>query len=65
MNNSKFVTEISVTDPDTNNVIDIAIYKHENGGMFGVDSSYITQVLGDDESVPDVFSPGQSVLLNE
>lgn len=65
MNNSKFVAEISVTDPDTNNAIDIAIYKHENGGMFGIDSSYITQVLDDNEPVPDIFNPGESVLLNE
>lgn len=65
MKNSKFVTEVFVTDPDTKNVIDVAIYKHENGGMFGVDSSYIDQVLGENEPIPDVFNPGESVSLDE
>lgn len=51
MKTAKFVTEIQVIDPDTKSAIDIAIYKHENGGMFGIDSSYIEQVLEDDETI--------------
>lgn len=49
MKQAKFVKEITVIDPDTNSPVDISIYKHENGGMFGIDSSYIEQVLEDDD----------------
>ena len=51
-----YVKEIDVIDPDTLGVVTIAIYKHENGGMFGIDSSYIL-AIDDDEPmyVPDVF----------
>ena len=51
MKTAKFVTEIQVIDPDTNSPIDIAIYKHENGGMFGIDSSYIEQGLDDEDDL--------------
>lgn len=37
-------------------VREITIYKHQNGGMFGIDSSYIEQAFDDDEiKIPDVF----------
>lgn len=51
MKQAKFVKEITVIDPDSNLPVDISIYKHENGGMFGIDSSYIEQVLEDDETI--------------
>ena len=60
MTKAKYVQEITVTDPDTNAPVEIAIYKHENGGMFGVDSSYVEQEAdeNDDDNaiVPDVFN---------
>lgn len=43
----KFIQEIQVIDPDSNAPVDVAIYKDvESGGMFGVDSSYISQEIG-------------------
>lgn len=51
MKKAKFVKEITVTDPDTGGDVEVAIYKHENGGMFGVDSSYIDQCLDDEVAV--------------
>jgi hypothetical protein len=57
---AKFVKEIVVEDPDTGNLIEMEVYKHENGGMFGIDTSYVDQVLGDGESmelcIPDPFA---------
>ena len=44
----KYVKEIMITDPDTGGEVDIAVYKHEGGGMFAIDSSFIDQVLDDD-----------------
>ena len=61
---AKFVREITVIDPDTLGEVQLAVYKHENGGMFAIDSSFIDQVLADraDDgeteylSIPDPFA---------
>ena len=58
MYNSKFIKEVVVIDPDSKGEVDVALFRHENGGIFGVDSSYIDQTFDDDEliAVPDPFS---------
>ena len=57
MQTAKFVTEIKVKDPDSNAPVEISLFKHENGGMFALDSSYIVQVLPEEGDciVPDPF----------
>ena len=56
MNKGSFwVTEVTVTDPNTGFPVELSVYKHENGGMFAVDSSYIEQVLEEDQPIPDPF----------
>jgi len=57
MNRAKFVKEVTVIDPDTEGEVKISIFKHENGGMFGIDSSYIDQVLPDIDEQPEVYVP--------
>lgn len=56
---AKFVKEITVVDPDTKGEVQLSVYKHENGGMFGIDSSYLSQVLDGDDAmelcIPDPF----------
>jgi hypothetical protein len=49
MQKAIFVTEITVVDPDTNGNVSISIFKHENGGMFGIDSSFYEQDLCDED----------------
>lgn len=49
MRTAKFVKVITVVDPDTNNEVQLEVYKHENGGMFAVDSSFLEQVARTDE----------------
>jgi hypothetical protein len=44
---AKFVKTIKVIDPDSKLEVEIEVYKHENGGMFAIDASFIEQVLGD------------------
>ena len=67
----KFVGEVKVTDPDTKNDVNVAIYKHDNGGMFGVDSSFIEQGAEEDPKddlivyVGDPFNYKQKVKLIE
>jgi hypothetical protein len=61
---AKFVTEISVTDPDTNGQVKLAVYKHENGGMFAMDSEYLDQCVDEDSPViPDPFATKFSKLM--
>ena len=48
MTTAKFVTEIQMKDPDTGNNVQLEVYKHENGGMFAIDSSYLEQNFEDD-----------------
>lgn len=43
LQHATFVQEITVIDPDTKGEVEISIYKHQNGGMFGIDSSFIEQ----------------------
>ena len=60
MNKAYFVEEIVVTDPDSKGLVELEVYKHENGGMFAIDSSYLDQVARTDDYdrpiVPDPFS---------
>ena len=49
-----FVKEITVTDPDSKGEVELAVFKHSNGGMFAIDSSYIVQVLDEDDQTPEI-----------
>jgi len=52
-----FVKEIMVIDPDTGGEVELAVFKHSNGGMFAIDSSYIVQCTGDDDDIPEIQDP--------
>ena len=72
VNVANFVNEIEVIDPDTNDVVHLAVYKHQNGGMFAVDSSFIEQVAEEcsagDAVINDPFAdvlPGMDLVLTE
>jgi hypothetical protein len=58
MKKAKFVKEITVVDPDTKGDVQISIYKHENGGLFGMDSSFLDQCTDEDSYpiIPDPFN---------
>jgi hypothetical protein len=43
---AKFVTTVTVTDPDSELPVDVGIYKEAGGGMFGVDNSYLEVDVG-------------------
>ena len=51
---SQFVKEVTVIDPDSKLEVELAVFKHQNGGMFAIDSSFIVQCTGDDDSIPDI-----------
>jgi hypothetical protein len=58
INNAKLVGQITMTDPDSKGDVDMSIYKHENGGMFAIDSSYLEQCTDSDSYpiIPDPFT---------
>ena len=62
---AKFITEISVLDPDSGGMIQLSVYKeNESDGMFAIDSSYITTFDDDDEIiVPSLFGNGKIKLI--
>jgi hypothetical protein len=61
---SKFVAEVVVKDPDTGNYVEVEIHKHPNGGMFGMDSSYLDQKFGGEEDaiIPDPFNDNENMV---
>lgn len=44
---AKFIKEITVIDPDSHLPVEVAIYKEEAGGIFGVDSSFLANTEDD------------------
>jgi len=64
---AKFVQEIIVKDIDTKGDVQLSVYKHPNGGMFAIDSSYLEQTTDCDEYpvIPDPFSDGDWIMLIE
>jgi hypothetical protein len=53
------IKDIVIQDPDTGSDVDVSIFKHQNGGIFGMDSSYLEQAAQECSSgnpvVPDPF----------
>jgi hypothetical protein len=62
---AKFVTEIKLLDPDTYGAVHLSVYKHQNGGMFAIDSSFIEQVLDEDEPIQDPLNCKGKIQLIE
>jgi hypothetical protein len=67
MKTAKFVKEITVSDPDTNEEVQISVYKYENGGMFAMDSSWLDQCTDEDSYpiIPDMFEETEMIMLVE
>jgi len=63
---AKFVKEITVIDPDSKGEVELSVFKHQNGGMFALDSSYIEQVLPEEGDcyIPDPFSDEHDIETN-
>ena len=58
MRSARLIQQIDIIDPDSKGEVNVCIFKHENGGLFGLDASYIEQVLDEDGDavIPDPFS---------
>ena len=62
MNTAKFVIEVTVTDPDSNLPVELSVFKHDNGGMFAIDSSWLDQCTNDYED-PLMADPFEDPLM--
>lgn len=64
---AKYVEEITVTDPDTGGLVELDVFKHENGGMFAIDASFLDQCYEDDENpvIHDPFTEPTTQDANE
>ena len=51
MKKAYFVAQVTVTDPNTGADVELEVYKHQNGGMFAIDASYLESIgdIGEDE----------------
>ena len=58
----KQITEVSILDPDSNEMVDITIYKMETGGMIGIDSSFLSNT---DEPIFSPFDNGIELDIKE
>jgi hypothetical protein len=69
MKKAFFVKEITVIDPDSKGEVELSVYKHENGGMFAVDSSFLDQVARTDDFdrpiVPDPLADVEDEAIEE
>ncbi len=59
---AKFITEVSVVDPDSKGEVHLEIWKDpESGGIFAIDSSYLDQVT---DRVLSPFNKGVTLILD-
>jgi hypothetical protein len=69
MNKAFFVTEVKVIDPASKGEVELSVYKHQNGGMFAIDSSFLDQVARTDDFdrpiVPDPLCDVEDDVLGE
>lgn len=61
---AKYITELTVIDPDTNLPVEISFYKDmESKAIFGIDSSYI--LLTDLENIKSPFSASILTIVGD
>lgn len=51
METAKLVEKVIVSDLESKGLVEIVIFKHNNGGMFGIDASYLDQCFEDDKDL--------------
>lgn len=60
MHTAKLIEELTVVDPDSKGDVELAVYKHEGGGIFAMDISFLDQCVTTDDFdrpiIPDPFS---------
>ena len=61
---AKYVTKVTVKDPDSGFDVEVSIYKDQfSDGLFGIDSSYLDQVCNDKIVIDSPFNIGKIELI--
>jgi hypothetical protein len=66
LTSAEYVKEVRAIDPDSKLIVEMSVFKHnQGGGMFAVDSSYLEQCFDDDTDpvIPDPLNPHQRIKL--
>ena len=58
---TKFISEITVIDPDSKLPVEVSIFKLENGGIVGIDSSFLSNT---DEPVYSPYNRNVEVFID-
>ena len=62
---AKWISDIAIIDPDTKEVVEVSMFKHDSGGIFGIDASFIEQMCSDNNpTINDPFNKDLRVKLN-
>jgi len=64
---ARFITEVTVIDPDSKGEVSMSVFKHDQGqGMFAIDSSFLDQCFDDDEDpvIDDPFNKDREIILH-
>lgn len=60
MSEATLIKEIEIIDPESNLPVYMSVYQHPGGGVFALDTSYVVNVLGENEAIiPDPFVEGE------
>ncbi len=60
---ARFITEITVRDPDTGDSVELEVWKDPvSGGLFALDATFLDQVA---ETIPSPFNPHSILRLRE
>lgn len=65
MATAKFIQEVTVIDPDSMGDVQLTVFKHQNGGIFAIDSSWLEQCSSDGSYtvIRDPFENDGDVML--
>ncbi len=60
---ARFITQITITDPDTRAPVEMEVWKDPtSGGLFAIDASFLDAIA---EEIPSPFNPHTSLHLRE
>ena len=62
---AKWISDITIIDPDTKGEVEVSMFKHDSGGIIGIDASFIEQMCSDNNPIiNDPFNKGLRCKLN-
>jgi len=63
-NSAYWFKTITVNDPETGDDVEVSLYRHDNGGVFGIDASLLVDNNGDFETLDPEDPDSDAILLD-